>query len=220
MTFEICGIGECMIEFCALEPLGIAKTMQRSYGGDVLNALVAAQRLGSKSAFITRVGNDPFGLALMHAWQAEGINIDQVSLVDGQNGVYFISLQENGEREFSYYRTNSAASQITPADLKPKVIASSSMLLISGITQAISQSAQSTTLQAARIAREAGNTVVFDPNYRPKLWEARGGIQVAREAYQELIPYVDILLPSNPADLDLLEQTNLAPRKVLENLLK
>ncbi len=206
MNFDIIGLGECMVELYANQSLGVATILEKSYGGDVLNTLVHASRLGSRTAFISKVGNDPFGLGLLKTWQIEGVDTSQVPLVEGENGVYFISLLENGEREFTYRRANSAASQIIPSDLNPNFIASSRLILLSGITQAISSSAAATTLAAAQIAREHGVLVAFDPNYRPKLWALRGGLEAARAAALELLPLVDVLLPSAPTDLELLSQ--------------
>ena len=153
MTFDLIGLGECMIELSATEPLARARTLRKSYGGDVMNTLVHAARLGSRTGFISRVGNDPFGAGLLEAWLGEGVDVSQAPLTEGQNGAYFISLLAGGEREFTYHRSNSAASQLQPADLSAEYIASSHCLLISGITQAISSSAEATTLQAAQIAK-------------------------------------------------------------------
>jgi 2-dehydro-3-deoxygluconokinase len=202
--FDLIGLGECMVELYADQPLGSANTLQKAYGGDVLNSLVTAQRLGSRTAFISKVGNDPFGHGLRKAWQAEGIDVSQAPMVNGENGVYFISLLEQGEREFTYRRANSAASMLSPADIDPNFVAKSRVILLSGITQAISVSAQAATLEAARIAKENGVLVAYDPNYRPKLWAARSDRASARNAFLELVPYLDILLPSFPADADLL----------------
>ena len=207
MTLDLIGLGECMVELSATEPLGSAQTLRKSYGGDVLNTLVHAARLGSKTGFISRVGNDPFGAGLQSAWRGEGVDVSQAPLVDGLNGVYFISLLAGGEREFSYYRSHSAASQLQSADLSAAYIASSRCLLISGITQAISASAEAATLAAARIAKQHGVRVAFDPNYRPKLWATRGGLSAARAAVQRVLPLIDVLLPSAPADLELFDLT-------------
>ena len=205
MTFDLIGLGECMVELSATEPLALARSLRKSYGGDVMNTLVHAARLGSRTGFISRVGDDPFGAGLLEAWQGEGIDVSQAPLVTGLNGVYFISLLAGGEREFTYYRSNSAASQLQPADLSAEYIASSRCLLISGITQAISSSAEATTLEAAQIAKRHGVRVAFDPNYRPRLWAARGGLSNARAAMQRVLPLVDLLLPSAPADLELFD---------------
>lgn len=203
--FDLIALGECMVELYATQPLGSADVLHRSCGGDVLNALVAAARLGGRTGFITRVGDDPFGPALLGQWQREGIDVAQAPLVAGENGVYFISLLADGEREFTYRRANSAASQLTAAGLDAHYIAAAHCILLSGITQALAPSAREATLAAARIAREHGVKVAYDPNYRPRLWAGQGGLAAARAALLELLPLTDFLLPSYPADVVLLD---------------
>ena len=63
--FDLIALGECMVELYATQPLGSAEVLHRSCGGDVLNALVAAARMGARTGFVTRVGDDPFGPALL-----------------------------------------------------------------------------------------------------------------------------------------------------------
>ncbi|WP_278911881.1 sugar kinase [Deinococcus wulumuqiensis] len=203
-ALDLIAVGECMVELLADTPLGQATTLKRGFGGDVLNALVSAARAGSRCGFITRVGHDPFGPVLREAWRSEGIDISHAPLVEGENGVYFISLLPGGEREFTYRRAGSAASGLSPADIDLSYVASARMILLSGITQAISPSAQAATLRAAHLAREAGTQVAYDPNYRPKLWQPRGGVAAARAAFQEVLSLIDLLLPSFPADTEIL----------------
>lgn len=202
--FDLIGIGECMVEFHSAEPLATATQLQRAYGGDVLNALVANQRLGGKTGFITRVGDDPFGPGLLAAWRQEGVDTSHAPERPGDNGVYFISVASNGERAFTYRRHGTPASQLGPEDLDPAYIASSHWLLLSGITQALSLSARAATLAAARIALDAGVRIAYDPNYRPRLWALQGGLPAARAAFDEIAPFVEWLLPSHPADAVLL----------------
>jgi 2-dehydro-3-deoxygluconokinase len=217
-TLDIIGIGEAMVELSAEEPLSQATHLRRSYGGDVLNALIAAARLGARVGFISRVGQDPFGPGLLSSWQAEGVDTRHAPLVEGENGVYFISLQANGEREFTYRRAGSAASRLSPAALDPAYLRQGRVLLLSGITQALSETAQATCLEAARLARGAGLLVAFDPNYRPRLWAPRGGLEAAQTAWSELKPYVDLLLPSHPADLPALALEGKSPPEALQAL--
>ena len=218
---DLIGIGECMVEFWADAPLGEAQTFHRSYGGDIMNSLVAAARLGSRAGFISKIGDDPFGASLRGAWQAEGIDLRHCPLVEGTNGVYFIAQLDGGERDFTYYRKGSPASTLAPEDVAEEYIASSRLLLLSGITQAISKSAEAATLYAAEVARKNGVIVAFDPNYRAKLWQARAALDgaesgqaLARAATQTLLPFVDILSLSAPADLEALDDDvdNLAER--------
>ncbi len=215
---DLIGLGEAMVEIYADQPLGSATQLQKSFGGDVLNALVMAQRLSTSTGFYTRVGNDPFGQGLLEFCQSEGLDTSQAKLVGGENGVYFISLQANGEREFSYRRKGSAASQYSPADLDPNSFRGGKMLLVSGISQAISVSCQEAVFRAAQMAKEHGLEVAFDPNYRPKLWESQGGLVAAQAAYQKLEPLIDVLLPSYPADLAVLGLEPDQPEKALNQL--
>lgn len=202
--FDLVGIGECMVEFHSAEPLASATVLQRAYGGDVLNSLVANARLGGRTGFVTRVGDDPFGPGLLAAWQSEGVDTGCARETAGDNGVYFISVGLDGEREFTYRRQGTPASQMGPEDIDPAYIESSHWLLLSGITQALSPTCRAATLAAARIAAKAGVRIAYDPNYRPRLWLAQGGLMAARAAFEEIAPYAEWLLPSHPADAVLL----------------
>jgi 2-dehydro-3-deoxygluconokinase len=218
---ELFGLGEAMVELHADQALGEAVSLHKSYGGDVLNALVMAQRLGAKTAWCSHIGNDPFASGLLELCRLEGIDTSQVKLTDGENGVYFISLQNNGEREFTYRRNGSAASRFCPNDLNTSAFEGAKMLLLSGITQAISSSCQDASLKAAQEAQKLGLRVAFDPNYRPKLWAERGGLQAAQSAYQELRPHLDVLLPSFPGDAQALGlETAIAPKAAMQALLE
>lgn len=197
---EILSLGECMVEFFADEPLAEAEKLQKAFAGDALNLLAAASRLGSSCGFLSRVGNDPFQEYLLNGWTSLGIDTSHVKRVAGRNGIYFISIFGQGEREFTYYRSGSAPSTMTPGDLDPGYIAQAKVLHISGIAQAISDSARATALAAAQMANEAGVRVSFDPNLRPALWS----ISAARAAAEELLPFVDIALPSGPEESEQL----------------
>ncbi|RZJ85499.1 MAG: sugar kinase [Massilia sp.] len=202
--FDLIGIGECMVEFHSAEPLATASQLQRAYGGDVLNALVTNQRLGGKTGFITAVGDDPFGSGLLAAWRREGVDTSHVLERPGDNGVYFISVSPDGERAFTYRRHGTPASQFSPEDIDAAYVASSHWLLLSGITQALSPATRAATLAAARIAADAGVRIAYDPNYRPRLWALHGGLSAARAAFDEIVPFVEWLLPSHPVDAVLL----------------
>lgn len=207
---ELVGVGEAMVELWSEGRLSEAPSLRRAYGGDVLNTLVMAARLGASTGFVTRVGKDPFGAALREAWRGEGVGVDHAPLVDGVNGVYFISRSQGGEREFSYRRSGSAAAGLSAADIDADYLARARVLLVSGVTQAISKGAQAAALKAAELARERGVVVAYDPNYRPALWAARAedGVQAAQAAFQELLPLVDILLVSEPGDLAVVGQAD------------
>ncbi len=195
---DVVSLGECMVEMFCDGRIKDASLFTKAYGGDTLNTIVAARRLGSTAGFITKVGIDPFADFLLSNWRLEGIDLSQTKLVPGFNGIYFISLMENGEREFTYYRPGSAASTLSPDDLDHKYIASAKILHTSGITQAISSTARDAALAAFKIARGAGVLTSFDPNLRLKLTT----LKQAREDLTEILQYTDIFLPSSPDETE------------------
>jgi len=196
---ELVSMGECMVELFAPQPLADAPSFTKSFGGDTLNLLVMASRLGTAAGYVTYVGDDPFGKYLVTSWRREGVDTSEARTIPGFTGLYVMAQQLEGEREIVYYRTGSAASKLNADRLPLDYLRSARVLHLSGITQAISPSARCATLEAARIAREAGLRVSFDINYRPRLWAARHAL----EAMDEIIPYVDVLFPSMPEDTRL-----------------
>ena len=193
---DLISIGECMIELFSEEPIEEADTFTRSLAGDSFNICVAAQRLGTSSGYITRLGDDPFAAYLLNTWNSLGIDTSQIKTVEGFNAVHFVALMPDGDREFVYYRSGSAPTTLEPDDLDPDYIGSAKVLHCSGIAQAISESARATVLRAAQIAKDRGLKVSYDPNYRHQLWSP----EEMREAAAGLLPYVDYFLPNSSDD--------------------
>ena len=191
---EIVAIGECMIELFSDEPIGSADTFQRAYAGDTNNVLHMASKLGTSCGYVTRAAEDHFGDYLLGAWRENGIDTSAVRRVPGFTAVHFISLLPDGDREFIYYRKGSAASTMTPDDLDPDYIGAARVLHVGGIIQAVSPNCRATVLRAAQIAGERGVTVSFDTNLRANMWTP----SEAREALDEIVPYVDVLYISYP----------------------
>ena len=201
---DLISIGECMIELFAQEAIETADTFTRSLAGDSFNLCVAAQRLGTSTGYVTRLGDDPFADYLLGTFQSLGIDTSGVRRVEGFNAVHFVAQLPNGDRDFVYYRSGSAPSTLQPEDLDPDYIGSAKVLHCSGVAQAISDSARQTVLRAAQIAKERGIKVSYDPNYRHQLWAPED----LKDAASELIPYVDYFLPNVPDDSRALLDTD------------
>ena len=208
---DFISIGECMIEFFAEQPIGEAESFTRSLAGDSLNILVAAQRMGTSTGYITRLGNDPFTEYLLNVWSDEGINTDNVIIGEGFNAVHFVVELPGGDRDFVYYRKGSEPSKIQPGDLDPLYIKNAKLLHLSGISQAISNSSYETVKHAIEIACDAKLQISYDPNFRAQLWSPND----ARKAMMDVIEKVDFFLPSNPTDCQILFGTD-DPYKVIE----
>jgi 2-dehydro-3-deoxygluconokinase len=188
--FDLIALGEALIEFNQRDPA--QPLFQMGFGGDTSNAVIAAARLGARCAYLTQVGDDSFGEALLALWQREGVATDGVRSVRGApTGLYFVSHGARGH-EFTYRRAGSAASLMTPAQLPRELIAATAQLHVSGISLAISDSACESAFEAMRIARAAGARISFDLNHRPRLWSAARALELTRRVLADC----DLFLPS------------------------
>lgn len=191
--FDVTALGEAMVEFNQTLP-GQAQYLQ-GFGGDTSNAVIAAARAGARTAYLTRIGGDTFGRALLQLWTHEGVNTAGVTTASASHtGIYFVTHGTSGH-EFSYRRADSAASRMTPQWLEgapASVIRASRFLHLSGISLAISPGACDTAFDAMAIAREAGTQVSFDSNLRLKLWP----LARAQACIVKAVALSDIFLPS------------------------
>ena len=197
---RLAALGEAMVELYAGEPLSQARELTKACGGDTLDVLVTARRLGAEATWLTRLGQDLFEDYLRDLWAAEGLDLSGVLPSPEPNGIYFISLLEGGQREFSYWRKGSAASTYSVADLPQNAFKRLDCFHSSGISQAISDSMREAVQHAYHLAREARALTCYDPNYRPRLWSH----SAAAEAFREVLPYLDVVTPSAPEEISLL----------------
>jgi len=190
-------IGECMIE---LQKSGEGSTMDYRFGGDTLNTAVYMARLldpaTAQVAYVTGLGVDGMSAEMLAAWQREGIDTACVQrLGDRLPGIYMIETDPDGERRFHYWRKDSAARHWLEAPEAGQVLvqlAAARMVYLSGISLAILSPVDRELVVAALArCRAAGGTVVFDNNYRPRLWESP---ETAREVYGRALAHADIAL--------------------------
>ncbi len=99
------------------------------------------------------------------------------------------------------YRSGSAASALSPADLRPELFIGARLLHLTGITPALSASCAAAVEQAIELAHAAGALVSFDPNYRPALWKPAA----ARDTLLPLMSRADLLLMGHEESQILLE---------------
>lgn len=189
MSDLVC-LGEPLLEFSAVARNGETVYLQ-GYGGDTSNCAIAAARQGASVSYVTALGDDAFGREFLDLWRREGVAVDAVT-VDPQapTGLYFITYQD-GLHEFSYRRADSAASRMRPETLPLEVIRNARILHVSGISQAISDSACDAVFTAIAAARDSGTQVSYDTNLRLKLWPLARARAITHAAMAE----ADIALP-------------------------
>ena len=161
------------------------------FGGDVSNVAVAAARQGAATGLATRLGLDSFGDDLMQLYVREGIATTAIERdPDAPTGLYFVRHGTDGHR-FEYRRAGSAASLLSPDTLPKQAIANARCLHLSGISQAISDSAEDACDAAITEAKRAGALVSYDPNLRVSLWP----LERARAVIHATAAQADIFLP-------------------------
>ncbi|WP_205599267.1 aminoimidazole riboside kinase [Aeromonas rivipollensis] len=137
-------------------------------GGAPANVAVGVARLGGESAFIGRVGADPFGRFMADTLVAEGVDIRHLTQDPAhRTSTVLVELDEAGERSFTFMVRPSADQFLEPADL-PRFEAG--QWLLSCSIALANEPVRSSCLQAMATIKEAGGRVCFDPNLRPEVW--------------------------------------------------
>ena len=195
MTKRLVCIGECMLE---LAPSGEDAMFRRAFAGDSFNTAWYAKRLRPDWAvdYVTGAGDDAASGQMLDFIAGCGIGVDHVQRVAGRTvGLYMIELQD-GERSFSYWRGQSAAKALA-ADVAAlrAAVAGADIVYFSGITLAVLEGdGRENLLRVMREVRDAGATVAFDPNLRPKLWTNDANMCAA---IMSAAAVSDLVLPSH-----------------------
>lgn len=172
--FDVVTLGEMLIDMFPGEigqRIGEVETFIPKPGGAPANAAVAVSRLGSKSGFIGKLGEDLFGTYLKRVLEQEGVDTRGVRFdTDARTTMAIIAMPDQYSAEFVFYRNPGADQRLAVEDLDLDLLKSTKSLHF-GAVSLTDEPARSATFEAARIARQAGALVSFDVNYRPSLWK-------------------------------------------------
>lgn len=193
MSKKIAVIGECMIE---LSQKGTE--VNRGFGGDTLNTSVYIARQVDNAAlaveYVTALGTDNFSQQMLDAWQNEAVGTRLIQRMDNRlPGLYYIETDSTGERTFYYWRNEAAAKfwlESPEAAGICEELATFDYLYLSGISLAIlSDSSREKLLSLLRECRANGGKIIFDNNYRPRLWASK---EETQRVYQQMLECTDI----------------------------
>lgn len=192
---DIVALGEILIDYTPLpdSDAGMA-VFEQNPGGAPANVLACAAKLGRRTAFIGKVGDDLQGRFLAQTLQHIGVDT-RALLVDPRyfTTLAFVKLSETGERSFSFARKPGADTQITPAELDRELISTCGIFHF-GSLSLTDEPVRSATEAAVKLAKASGAIIAYDPNYRPLLWESRGQ---AMEQMRRPLSSVDLLKVSD-----------------------
>jgi len=202
-SLKIACIGECMVEFAPSK----TQTYKKSFAGDTFNTAVYLKRQFETQldvSYVSALGCDSLSNDILLKMQLEGIETCMVRRLDGgKPGLYLIENDDNGEREFTYWRDASAARSMfknfSTNDIYQKLY-SYDLIYLSGITLAILDHGQRSILLNALEKLQNKCTIAFDPNYRPALWDDK--VQCI-EVFKRMAGLSNTLLSTYDDDLSL-----------------
>ena len=192
---DITTIGEILIDLTqsGRTEQGIPR-FDANPGGAPANLAVAAARLGARTAFIGRVGNDSFGDYLKRCLAENGVDVRGMSVDEkARTTLAVVALDERGERTFSFYRDPSADVNLSMAHVPMELLGGTKVLHF-GSVSLTAEPARTATLEAAKTAKVSGAYVSYDPNYRASLWPDE---ETAVRNMTEPLTMVDILKVSD-----------------------
>jgi fructokinase len=168
-------------------------------GGAPANVAVAVAKLGAEAAFVGRLGEDLFGEFILRALEAVGVDTSAIlrQPPPTRTTLAFVEVSENGDREFTFYRSVPAADELlSPEDIEREILLEASFVNFGSIPL-IKEPVRSATLRFAELANEMDIPVAFDVNLREHLWES---VEVAR---QTVAPVLDLSSVAKLSDDEL-----------------
>jgi 2-dehydro-3-deoxygluconokinase len=194
--FDVIVMGEILVEVATDVPFGHGVPAQLGISGDALNVAAAASAAGARVGLLSVLPDDDLGQALAARIGELGISTELLKFRTGQQGVYLVHCDPDGQREFFYARSGSVGSTLCPEDVDPAVFSAARAVIAGGIACAISATSRAAVLKAAALARR----FVFDPNFRPRLT----GAAEAAALLAELAPRTFLATPSFPGETSAL----------------
>ena len=173
--YDVVALGELLIDFTtqATDPDGYP-TMAAHPGGAPANFLAAIAKFGGKAALLGKVGTDTFGKLLTDTLRKAGIETKGLVASDEFfTTLAFVTLDENGDREFAFARKPGADTQLRFDELDLSIIDEARVFHF-GTLSLTDEPARSTTYRTVKYAKAHGKLITFDPNLRKPLWRDLG----------------------------------------------
>jgi 5-dehydro-2-deoxygluconokinase len=182
---DVITIGRCSVDLYGQQIGSRLEDMQsfaKSVGGCPANIAIGCARLGLRAGIVTRVGDEQMGRFVREQMAREGVALAGI-VTDPERLTALVLLAVENDRTFPllFYRENCADMALSESEIDPAFIASARAVLVTG-THFSQEHTKAAQIKAMAIARENGNKVVFDIDYRPNLW-GLAGLSAGEERY-------------------------------------
>ena len=180
MPYDLITLGEALIDLPATQS-GVSLTDAPGFtkvpAGAPGNVAAAGAKLGLKTAFVSKAGDDPFGKCLVQHFGGLGVDTSHFILdKEARTGLAFVSVMPDGERDFLFYFDPARDFALRPGELDGEWLGSTRIFHYGSISL-IAEPGRSATREAVRLAREGGALVSYDPNLRPWLWPSKAAMR-------------------------------------------
>ena len=191
MKKDVVALGELLIDFTESGKSGQGNpVMEANPGGAPCNVLSMLTRLGKKTDFIGKVGQDMFGNQLKEALKEVGIGTSGLKFdCENHTTLAFVHTKEDGDREFSFYRNPGADMMLKEEDLEEELLQNCRIFHFGSLSMT-HENCRRATKKAIEIAKKSGAIISFDPNLREPLWE---NLEEARKQIDYGMKQCDIL---------------------------
>nr|WP_300304178.1 carbohydrate kinase [uncultured Anaerostipes sp.] len=193
MKNRLCGIGEALIDFIPDvkgQRLKDVPSFTRVAGGAPANVIGAVTKLGIPSKMLTKLGDDPFGDYIIDVLNEAGIDTSNIERdQEGETALAFVSLAADGNRDFKFYRKNSADLRYSVDDIPEDILDDCGMIHFCSV-DLVESPMKEAHKKLIDMAIEKGVKVSFDPNLRFSLWD---DLDALKKTVNDFIPYADII---------------------------
>ena len=189
--FDVIAMGELLIDFTMNGQSEQGNNLfEACPGGAPCNVLAMLNKLGKKTAFLGKVGDDQFGRLLRDTISSAGIDASNLLTDDEVNTTLaFVHTFPDGDREFSFYRNPGADMMLREEEVEEDFIRQARLFHF-GTLSMTHEEVRKATKKALKAAKDNGLLVSFDPNLRPPLWSS---LDLAKEQMEYGFQYCDIL---------------------------
>jgi len=201
-TFDVVTVGELLVDMISTDKgasLEESRGFVKACGGAVANVAAGCARLGLKTAFIGKVGNDPFGRFLDNSLRAFGVDTRGLRFSrEHETPLVFVSLDTDSKPSFFFHGRPSADLMLEAAEVDEGLVRSAKVLHFGTVSLSM-EPARSATRHAVDVAKKAGAMISYDPNIRLHMWKDPNA---ALDWAARMIPQADVLKVSDDeADL-------------------
>jgi fructokinase len=186
-------IGELLIDFVPLQKgraLKDVESFEKAPGGAPANVAAAVAKYGGKASLITKLGEDSFGDFLLEEVKSSGVLTDKVLRTKVANtGLAFVSLREDGERDFLFYRKPSSDLFLSESEIDESWFSAGDILHFCSV-DLVESPMKGAHIKAIKAVKARGGIISFDPNVRLPLWDSK---EECRNTILEFIPLANIV---------------------------